>query len=149
VSNFLSDNSVSFLLLIVNIFLICVAHRLCSCLRTSHPLRKMVSEEKWHMISGQVINNIMPLTLPWIFFISQSGSYHFLCKANSAIYFIFFLGFGILFPIYYFFELLSRRERGLLSWRIEKKKATELNPRQNYLIKFRLKVKKPSRRKGG
>lgn len=68
------------------------------------------------MISGHVVNLIVPMTLPWSFIIMQTGFRDFKTKLNSACYLILFF-LGLFFPIYYLFELLQARESELIQER--------------------------------
>lgn len=70
------------------------------------------------MIFGNIINIILPITLPWTFFFLQSGVRNVGTKVNSVFYLIFYF-VGIVFPIYYFFDLLHDRERLLIKERRE------------------------------
>ena len=58
------------------------------------------------MISGQVINIVMPLTLPWTFMMLENGIKNVRTKLNAACYLLIYY-LGLLFPIYYFFEMLG------------------------------------------
>lgn len=68
------------------------------------------------MIFGNIINIILPLTLPWTFFLLESGVRNFGTKMNSACYIILYF-VGLVFPIYYFFDLLQDREQALIEER--------------------------------
>ena len=65
------------------------------------------------MIFGQVINFMMPLILPWTFLMLEGGIRNFSSKINVASYLVLYF-IGLVFPIYYFFELLEEREKKLI-----------------------------------
>ena len=60
------------------------------------------------MISGHVVNVLLPFTLPWTFIMLSSGVKNFNTKINAVCYLILYF-LGLFFPIYYFFELLQER----------------------------------------
>ena len=61
------------------------------------------------MIYGQIINVMAPLILPWTFLLLDAGVRDFRTKINAVgNILIFFI--GVIFPIYYFFDLLGERE---------------------------------------
>ena len=54
------------------------------------------------MVSGQVINFTLPLTLPWTFLMLEVGMKDFKSKINAMCYILIFF-WGLFLPIYYFF----------------------------------------------
>jgi hypothetical protein len=113
-----------------NIALILLVNWGCSCLREKNPLRRLVSREKWNMIFGQVINVLMPLTLPWTFLMLRNGLRSFGSKVNAASYLLLYF-LGLVFPIYYFFELLQEREKRLIQERDGVKRRGEKGRKNN------------------
>ena len=73
------------------------------------------------MIYGHVINLMMPLILPWTYLMLEGGLRNFRTKINVAAYLVLYF-LGVVFPIYYFFELLSEREIMLIKERKEEQK---------------------------
>ena len=66
-SDLFSSQGATLSVLVANIGIIFFIQWLLSFLKKNNLLRKYWFEEKFHMASGQVINVIMPLTLPWTF----------------------------------------------------------------------------------
>ena len=62
------------------------------------------------MIYGHVINLMMPLTLPWTFFMLKSGVRNFKDKINAACYIVLYF-MAVFFPIFYLFELMQEKEK--------------------------------------
>ena len=60
------------------------------------------------MVFGQIINVIIPLTLPWTYVMLETGIRNFKTKLNAGCYIILYF-LGVFFPIYYFFDLLRER----------------------------------------
>lgn len=101
-SDLFSSHSLTITILFLNIVLIFFLQWVFSHLKKKNYLRKMWSKEKFTMISGHLLNLIMPLTLLWSFIVLQAGVRNFNTKLNAVCYiFLFFL--GLFFPIYYFF----------------------------------------------
>ena len=120
-SDFLPSNLSAFIFMGVNIAFIMSLQFLTSCLRKNNFIRKFVRQEKWDLIYGQLINVMGPLILPWTFVMIDSGVRDFKTKVNIVGNFVIFF-FGLVFPIYYFFELLSERETMLIKERKEEQK---------------------------
>ena len=107
-TDFLPSNVVAFLFLVGNIAFILLLQFMTSFLRKKNYLRKLMSKNKWEMIHGHIINLMMPFVLPWTFVMLESGVRNFKTKISGACsIFSFFI--GVVFPIYYFFELLEER----------------------------------------
>ena len=120
-----------------NIALILLVNWGCSCLRERNPLRRLVSREKWSMIFGQVINVLMPLTLPWTFLMLRNGLRSFGSKVNAASYLLLYF-LGLLFPIYYFFELLQEREKRLIQERDGMRRRGGKGKKNNFQMKYKV-----------
>ena len=90
------------------------------------------------MIFGQVINVVLPLTLPWTFIMCKKGVYNFGTKMNTVCYFMIYF-FGLLFPILYFFQLLQDREAKLIREREKRyqKLREELEEKRKCKIVFK------------
>jgi len=64
------------------------------------------------MIYFQIVNNMVPLVLPWSFIIATSNTKDYKAKQSGIVYlFIFFM--ALFFPIYYIFDLLQERHKKL------------------------------------
>ena len=70
------------------------------------------------MLFGSIINIMIPLTLPWSFFMIELGVRNYQTKLNSVFYLILFF-VVLVFPIYYFFELLQEKSKKQASVRKE------------------------------
>ena len=105
-SDMFSSQSAVLIVLVANIALIFFIQWILSFLKNSNFMRKLWCEKKFHMISGQIINVIMPLTLPWTFVMLENGIKNFQTKINAACYLMIYF-MGLFYPIYYFFELLA------------------------------------------
>ena len=68
------------------------------------------------MIYGHIINIMAPLVLPWTFVMLEAGVRNFQtklsCVCNILIFFM-----ALVFPVYYFFELLAEKEKELIDER--------------------------------
>ena len=117
-SNYFSSNLVSFIFFMVNIAFIIGLNMLTSCLRKKNFLRKLLGDSKWEMISGQVVNLMVPLILPWSFMMMDLGVRDFNSKLNAIGYILIYF-MGLVFPIFYLFELCSEREGLLIQERKE------------------------------
>ena len=60
------------------------------------------------MFFGQTINMIIPVTIPWTFFMMETGVRNFSTKLNAVCYLLLYF-VGLFFPIYYLFDLLQER----------------------------------------
>jgi len=89
------------------------------------------------MIFGQIINVIMPLTLPWTFFMLNSGVRNFNTKMNSVLYFAIYF-FGLLFPVYYFFELLLERKKKIVEERDGKVEKIRVKKNNNFQMTYQV-----------
>ena len=123
-SDLFSSQGATITVLVANIFLIFLIQWLFSFLKNNNSMRKYWHREKFHMASGQIINFIMPLTLPWTFVMLESGIKNFKTKINAACYLLIFF-MGLFYPIYYFFELLGEEEGKLITERNAKRKERE------------------------
>ena len=112
-SDLFSTQMITFLVLTINIVFIFLLQWAFSSLHRTNYIRKVWKKEKWVMISGHVVNIIMPLTLPWTFIIMQTGVRNIGTKINAVCYIILYF-LGLFFPIYYLFELLQERESELI-----------------------------------
>jgi hypothetical protein len=108
-SDILSSHTVAFFFLIGNIILVWILVWFSSCLKKTNLIRQFINREKWQMIFGQIINIMIPLTLPWTFVMMDTGLRNFKTKINAICYILLFF-VGLFFPIYYFFHLLQERE---------------------------------------
>ena len=113
-SDFVPSNLSAFIFMGANIAFIMALEFLTSCLRKNNFLRKLVRSEKWEIIYGELINVMGPLILPWTFLMVDVGVRDFKNKLNVVGNFVIFF-FGLIFPIYYFFDLLQERESLLIS----------------------------------
>lgn len=77
-------------------------------------MRKLVNRETWNMISGQIINVLLPLTLPWIFILLRGGIRNYGTKLNSGCFALIHF-FVFVFPLLYLLSLLQER-RNLLAY---------------------------------
>jgi hypothetical protein len=75
-----------------------------------------VLDRKWELIYGQLINMMASLVLPWSFIMLQSGSRDSFSKINAISFtLVFFV--VLVFPIYYFFQLVLEKKRQLIQRR--------------------------------
>ena len=111
-----SSHLSSFIFLMGNISLILSMQFLSSCLRKNNFLRKLMGQAKWEMIYGQIINVMSPLVLPWTFVILEAGVRDFKTKISAVCNILVFF-MALVFPFYYFFELLGERENLLIAER--------------------------------
>ena len=119
-SDVASSDVIAFIFLAGNIILVSLLHCLCSNLNRHSAIRNVIGKGRWGMIYGQFINIMTQLILPWIF-LMFSTSRNLYTKGNLAVYlFLFFI--GMLFPIYYLFELLRERSHCLIEKEISEKK---------------------------
>ena len=99
------NNITNFIFVTINILFILLLNWISSFLSKDNPFRKTIKIEKKNMIFGQVINLLIPFTLPWTFEMLNNGVRNVGTKLNTALYFfVFFV--ALFFPIYYFFQLL-------------------------------------------
>ena len=110
----LPANLAAFIFLIANVVFVVVVQALFSWLRKNNFFKKLFEGEKWGLIYGQVTNVLMPLTLPWSFVMLEAGVRNFETKVNCAAYILFYF-VGLVFPIYYLFDLLSEKEEELIA----------------------------------
>ena len=101
-TDYVPSNLVAFIFMIGNILFILALQFLSTCLRKSNYLRKLLKEEKQELISGQIINVMTPLVLPWSFMMLEMGVRNFKTKI-CAVCHIFSFFMGLVFPIYYLF----------------------------------------------
>ena len=112
-SDLYTNDMAAVLMLIGNIVLIGLLSWLSNCLKRSNPVRKFINKEKMNMIFGHIVNLMIPLILPWTYVMLESGVRNVRTKINAVCcLFLYFL--GLLFPIYYLFELLMDREKILI-----------------------------------
>ena len=102
------SNAIIFIFMGANIALVLFLQFVSSYLMKNNYLRKILQKEKWEMIYGQIINVMSPLIIPWALVMLESGVRDFKTKVASAGNIVIFF-IGIVFPIYYFFELLAAR----------------------------------------
>jgi len=96
------NNITNFIFVTINILFIFILSWISSFLSKDNPFRKTVNKEKKNMIFGQVINLLIPFTLPWTFVMLNNGVRNFGTKLDAALYFFLFF-VALFFPIYYFF----------------------------------------------
>ena len=105
-SDILTSNVQVFIFFIGNIAFILLLNSLTSLLSKKNYLRTIVSDTRWEMFYGQVINLIGPLVLPWTFMMLETGFRNFRNKLTVAVtVLVFFM--GVIFPFIYFCELLN------------------------------------------
>jgi hypothetical protein len=107
-----------FLFLGINAGFLLTFNWVFSFFKRTNPFRIVFNSEKWNMMYGYIISIIIPLTLPWSFFMMDLGVRNFKTKLNAACYLVLYF-VGLFFPIYYFFDLLQDREKKLISDRKE------------------------------
>ena len=73
------------------------------------------------MIYGQIINLMMPLTLPWSFMLIKSGITSIRSKLSMVLFLALFFVCAV-FPIYYLLELIYQEKRIKTSKRLQKSK---------------------------
>ena len=120
-SDIYSSQGFTILIVVANIILIFLVQWLVSFLGKRNPVRRSWVKEKSHMVSGHVINLIMPFTLPWTFMMLEGGIKNFGTKVNAACYFLIYF-IGVYFPIVSFFEMLGKREAKLIRERNAREK---------------------------
>ena len=96
------NNITNFIFVTINILFILLLNWISSFLSKDNPFRKTIKIEKKNMIFGQVINLLIPFTLPWTFVMLNNGVRNFGTKLDAALYFFLFF-VALFFPIYYFF----------------------------------------------
>ena len=106
-SDLLNSQTAAFMILAANVILIFFVQWALSALK-KNKLEKLWKNESFHMISGHIINIIMPLVLPWTFIMLDACVRNFRTKLNAACYILLYF-LGLFYPIYYFFELLQER----------------------------------------
>ena len=104
-SDVLSSQLIPILVMVGNIALIFLIQWILSFLKKNNYIKRLWRSEKWFMISGHVVNVLLPLTLPWTFVMLESGVKNFNTKLNAVCYLILYF-LCLFFPIFYFFELL-------------------------------------------
>jgi hypothetical protein len=111
-SNVATNNSILFIFIAANIVVIAGMQKLCRKLAKENFLRKKIQHNYKELISFQIINIIAPVALPWTFCMLSMGVRNFRSKANAACYLVIYF-LALVFPIYYFFELLQERSIAL------------------------------------
>ena len=127
-SDVLGGNFSDFLIVVGNLLLILIVQLGSLLLKKNSLGRQFFKHNKWDMVFGQIINIIMPSTLPWSFILLQSGAPSFPAKINFILYY-FVLFLSVLFPIYYFFSLLETQRRQIIEKRKSIIKSTTRLPR--------------------
>ena len=82
----------------------------------------------------QLTNILLPLTLPWTFMMLQSGVRNGQGKMNQLGYIMIYF-VALVFPIYYFFDLLRDREGELIKERDDKLKELKEDKKKEKNIK--------------
>jgi hypothetical protein len=75
--------------------------------------RRLVGNQKWNLIYGQLINAMVMVPLTWTLLFFRAGAVNFRSKVNTIVHLLFFF-VALLLPIYYFFYLLKKKKRQLL-----------------------------------
>jgi hypothetical protein len=88
-----------------NIAVIIGMQKVCTIFAKDNFLRKKFQHNYKDLISFQIINIIAPVALPWTFCMLSMGVRNFRSKASAACYLVIYF-VALVFPIYYFFELL-------------------------------------------
>lgn len=127
-SDVLGGNLSDFVIVAANLLLLFGLQLGSMLLRKNSLTRQFFNHNKWDMVFGQIINIIMPSTLPWSFILLQSGARNFSAKLNFLLYY-FVLFLSVLFPIYYFFSLLETQKAQIIDKRNAKAKSTTRLPR--------------------
>jgi uncharacterized membrane protein YqaE (UPF0057 family) len=97
---------------------------LTSCLRNGNFIKKLFRKTSWEMISGNLINIMSPLILPWSFILMQAGVRDCQTKINTIAYLLVFF-MVLVFSIYYFLTLLSARSTYLRTKELLKQAASK------------------------
>jgi uncharacterized membrane protein YqaE (UPF0057 family) len=101
---------VSFIFLLGNISLIILLLSLTLCLKNNNFFKRLIRRTAREMVSGNLINIMSPIILPWSFILLQAGFRNYQTKINTLAYvLVFFMVF--VFSISYFFSLLWVRAR--------------------------------------
>lgn len=109
-SDVITANLSDFVIVLANILLLLLVQLVLSQAKKSSLAKQFFDYNKWDMGYGQIINLIIPATLPWSFILLQSGAQRFPTKCNFVLYY-FALFISLLFPIYYLFSLLEGQRR--------------------------------------
>lgn len=76
-SDMVSSMSPQFALIILNWTVIFIFEMIFSMAKNKYILRTMFNKSKWELIFSQIINSLIPFTLPWSFILIKTGYLQF------------------------------------------------------------------------